>query len=108
MNKELCKLVLWLNINKLSLNIGKTHFMIFRSKKRNCHFNADLKISSQIIIRVESTNFLGVIVDEYLMWREHINIVKNKISRGLGIICKARKLLNISTLISLYYAFIYP
>jgi len=34
--------------------------------------------------------------------------VKNKISRGLGIICKARKLLNITTLILLYYAFIYP
>jgi len=28
MNKELCKLILWLNINKLSLNIGKTHYDI--------------------------------------------------------------------------------
>ena len=28
MNKELCKLVLWLNINKLSLNIGNTRYDI--------------------------------------------------------------------------------
>ena len=46
MNKELCKLVLWLNINKCSLNIDKTHFMIFRSNIRNCHFNTDFKINS--------------------------------------------------------------
>ena len=28
-NTELCKLVQWLNVNKLSLNIEKTHYMIF-------------------------------------------------------------------------------
>ena len=108
MNKELCKLVVWLNINKLSLNIGKTHFMIFRSRKKNCHFSTDLRINGQTITRVESTKFLGVIIDEHLTWREHINTVKNKTSRGLGVIYKARKLLNVSTLVSLYYAFIYP
>ena len=29
-NKELCKVSEWLKVNKLSLNIGKTKFMIFR------------------------------------------------------------------------------
>ena len=60
-SKELFKLVLWLNINKLSLNIRKTHFMIFRSNKRNCHFNTDLKINSQIITKVESIKCFSVI-----------------------------------------------
>ena len=82
--------------------------MIFRSKKRNCLFSTDLRINGQTITRVESTRFLGVIIDEHLTWREHINTVKNKTSRGLGVICKARKLLNVSTIVSLYYAFIYP
>ena len=82
--------------------------MISRSNKRNCHFNIDLKLDSQIITRVESIKYSGVIIDEHLTRREHINNVKIKISRGLGLICKARKLLNITTFISLYYAFIYP
>ena len=29
MNEELKKLIIWLNANKLSLNIQKTHFIIF-------------------------------------------------------------------------------
>ena len=82
MNKELCKVVLWLNINQLSLNICKMHFIVFRSNKRYCHFYTDLKINSQIITRVESMKCLVVVIDEYLTWREHINNVKNLISRG--------------------------
>ena len=33
MNSELSKLHIWLNINKLSLNIDKTHYIIFTSTK---------------------------------------------------------------------------
>ena len=34
MNEELLKPVEWLNINKLSLNVSKTSFMIFRTKHK--------------------------------------------------------------------------
>ena len=30
MNSEMGKLIIWLNINKLSLNVEKTHYMIFK------------------------------------------------------------------------------
>ena len=40
--------------------------------------------------------------------RTHIQHIKLKISRGLGVLCKARKVLNSATLITLYYTFIYP
>ena len=33
---------------------------------------------------------------------------KSKISKGIGIICKARRLLNNKTMLTLYYSFIYP
>ena len=35
--------------------------------------------------------YLGVIIDHKLKWCEHISYVKNKVSKGLGIIFKARK-----------------
>ena len=35
MNQELEKVKLWLAANKLSLNAGKTNFMIFKSKNKN-------------------------------------------------------------------------
>ena len=33
-NDELKKLTLWLNVNRLALNVGKTNFVIFRSSKK--------------------------------------------------------------------------
>ena len=44
--------------------------MLFTSNKR------DLKLNSQTITRLESTNRLEVIIDEHLTLREHIHNVK--------------------------------
>ena len=38
----------------------------------------------------------------------HIQHVKNKISKGIGILCQARKIFNYNTLLTLYYSFIFP
>ena len=42
MNVELSKLVIWLQVNKLKLNVKKTHFMIFSSGRRKIEFNKKL------------------------------------------------------------------
>ena len=34
-NNELCKISLWLKLNKLSLNIGKTRAMVFHQPQKN-------------------------------------------------------------------------
>ena len=57
------------------------------------------------IDKVHSTKFLGVIIDDNIKWTEHILKIKQKISRGFGVISKARKFLNSSTLVTLYYSF---
>ena len=59
-NKELNKLTEWMNVNKLSLNVTKTNFMIFRSKHRKAVFSNNIKINGTDIDRVESTKYLGV------------------------------------------------
>ena len=56
----------------------------------------------------DSTKFLGVIIDKYLNFNEHIQYIKGKISRGLGIIFKCRRLFTQSTLVTLYNSFLYP
>ena len=40
MNQELKQVSLWLNANKLSLNVNKTQFMIFKTKKRKLSYKA--------------------------------------------------------------------
>ena len=34
LNVELCNIINWLAVNKLSLNVGKTKFMFFHSDKK--------------------------------------------------------------------------
>ena len=81
--------------------------MVFASKKKKIN-SLSIKIANQEISKVSSSRFLGVIIDDKLNWSIHINAAKRKASKGIGIICKARKFLKESTLITLYYSFIYP
>ena len=107
MNKELQKLNTWLTGNKLSLNISKTHYMVFdRGKEKKDQ--ESLYLNTILIERVKFTKFLGVIIDEKLTWTHHISYIKNKISKGFGIILRARKFFNKSALLKLYNSFVLP
>ena len=108
-NEEIEKNILsWLDVNKLTLNVKKTHFMVFRNYRRKLTINDTLMIRGHEIEIVESTEFLGVYLDSGFTWRNHIDYIKGKIARGIGILYKARKYLKENTLITLYYSFIYP
>ena len=65
-------------------------------------------MNNQTFYKVKCTKFIWVIIDEYLNWAEHINTVKTKISRGIAILCKARRVLKTSTLVTLHNSFVYP
>ena len=108
MNQELSSLLEWLNANKLSLNIKKTHFIIFSPPKTKPSYKVHLKINNIDIQCVQQTKFLGVIIDSKLSWKDHIKYIKSKICKSIGIISKARKYLNLNSLLCLYYAFLYP
>ena len=108
MNNELVCLVRWLNVNKLSLNLEKTHYLIFCCKKKPVQANECVYINSSSIQRQTTTSFLGVKLDEKLSWKDHIIHVKSKIAKNIGILYKCKSLFKKSTLLSLYYSFIYP
>ena len=101
LNDELHKLTEWLVANRLTLNLKKTHYVIFSSAKNNKHIYDDLIINNKVIDRVVSTKYLGVIIDAQLKFREHIAQIKGKIARGIGILCRAKKFFNIKTLTDL-------
>ena len=80
--------------------------MIFSPKSLRVENN--VQISGINIDQVSKTKFLGVIIDSKLTWKDHINFIKTKISKGIGILYRARKFLNEQSLKTLYYSFIYP
>ena len=108
MNDELSKLSGWLQSNKLSLNVKKTHYMIFTPPRNKINHTVDIKIDNSLIEKVDHTKFLGVIVDSKLSWKQHVVYIKGKIHKSIGIINRARHFLNGESLLTLYYAFLYP
>ena len=106
-NEDLKNVQEWLNCNKLSLNICKTHYMIFTPRNKIID-DIDIKICNNVIERVYVSKFLGFQIDSQLTWKTHVEYTCKKLSKSIGIISKARKKLHRSSLINLYYAFAYP
>ena len=108
LNDELISLNNWFKANKLSLNTKKSFFMIFHRSRIKDNVSNKVVIDNKELIKVESAKYLGVIIDRKLNWIDHITYVKNKISKGIGIMYKARQFLSKRALLDLYYAYIYP
>ena len=107
LNIELEHIDVWLKANKLTINIKKTHFMMFHRTRIKC-MSRDVIICGNSLECTNRTKFLGVIIDHKLNWSEHIIYIKNKIAKSIGIIHKTRNFLNDKTLRNLYFTFIYP
>ena len=83
----------WLNANKLTVNLKKTHYMIFhRGQFRHevlsaTHYmifhHGKFKTTGQYVVMqnsaltcVTTTKFLGVIIDHKFKWNDHILYAK--------------------------------
>ena len=108
-NSELCNLVKWFKVNKLSLNISKTNFIVFSSSRKvPNHVNISIVIDGIQINRVSKVKFLGVILDESLTWCDHIFSIENKISKCIGVLYRIKDKLNAKDLYILYCSLILP
>ena len=65
-------------------------------------------MNNSIITRVRATKFLGVIIDEKLTWKDHISLVRSKLSKTVGILYRIIHLLNRSALFILYCSLCLP
>ena len=107
-NDELVKISAWFRVNKLSLNISKTNFMLFSNKHSDKNEIINLTIDGTKIVQVFETKFLGVIIDHNLNWKSHIMNVKTKLSRCIGMFYKASQILDIDSLRMLYCTLYLP
>ena len=56
-NDELSKLSLWFRVNRLSLNVKKTNFILFRTKNKRMMENVKIHIDGVDIPRVTTTRW---------------------------------------------------
>jgi len=67
-----------------------------------------LLIQMSMSLSTISKKFLGVIIDDKLNYGQHIAYIKTKISKGIGVLCRAKKFFDVKTLVNLYYSFVHP
>ncbi len=67
-----------------------------------------MKIDNVDLERVFENTFLGVILDHKFSWKPHVNHVRAKVSRGIGILYKVKHFLNIKSMNTLYSSLILP
>lgn len=104
-NTELQKLHQWCICNRLSININKTYFMLFTTKRI---LNLPIiHINNQIINKTSKIKFLGVIYDDSLLFKYHIDSLSLKISRHIALLYQIKDFMTQDVLKSIYYAHIY-
>ena len=111
MNAELSHLNDWFWAKILSLNTDKTKYVLFHKAKSKVNLPLvlpDLFVNGVKIKRENSLKFLGVVIDDNLTWKTHVELVENKISKSFGILFKTSRSLNYKSLRSIYFALVHP
>ena len=102
MNEELKLVFKYCTTNRLSINLGKTNYMVISSSRLNGSLHRhNIKRKSQI-------KYLGVYIDQNLHWGPQIQHINDKLAKNVGIINKLRYYVDLHTLRQLYFSFIYP
>ena len=107
LNKELKKVSCWFNANGLTINVIKTHFMVFHRARIKAKY-LNVPRHGNIIDCVTATIYLRGIIDNKLKWTSHVLYIKNKISKTIGLFYKMRPYLERKAFIKLYYSLVFP
>ena len=99
-----------MNYIKLSLNLKKNKYRFFHknSVKDNIPLKLpELKVAHWAIERTNAIKFLGILLDDNITWKNHIYSVEKKLAKNIGLLYRAKYLLDESFLKTMYFSYIY-
>ena len=105
-NTELDSFYEWVLCNRLSIHLDKTKYLILTNKKYD--FVPPLFINFDLIQRTECHKALGVILDDKLSFKSHIQSVCQKLSRSVSLFYNLKNYAPLSVLLTIYYAHVHP
>ena len=109
-NNELDKIGECFKANKLSLNVKKTKYTFFHKNSIKDDIPLKLpalKIANREIERTNAIKFLGILLDEIISWKNHIRSVEKKLAKNIGLLYRAKYLLDDSSLKTICFSYIH-
>ena len=94
----------WLKRNLLSLNFGGKKLYTFCNKERYSWLYANWLWYNKAIPNLACTKFLGLLIDNTLTWKNHIELLINWLSTAFYVIWSVKPCMSRTTLITVYYA----
>ena len=108
-NRELITVSEWFKANKLTLNISKTKYILFRKSNMKVDFSKFiLNIDNCPVDRIgsgckeTSFKFVGIKIDEFLQFKDHIMSVKKKLTSATFALSKVKNILPEYTKLTIY------
>ena len=108
LNNELQNINVCLKCTKLSVNIKKTNYVIFKPRQKKLNSSISLSFGGKFVQQSNITKFLGVYIDDHLTWKHHISYVSKQIVKSISIIFRSRFFPSSTTKLTFYYTSIYP
>lgn len=105
-NKSLISIIKWLNNNNLKMNLNKTKIMHFRQRPLTLINKLDIKYNNTNIDSVDTTKFLGLIIDTKLNWKAHIETITKKISSSAYALYTLAEITSVDALLTAYYGLV--
>lgn len=108
MQHDINKIILWMYLNRLSVNAEKTKGMLFHSHLHTSRIPYNLTLGSNKVEIVNSYKYVGLVLDSCLSWNMHVTNISNKLLPIISIFHRL-KYLNLPDNLckNLYYAFIH-
>ena len=91
---QLAKLYNWMKDNGLTINESKTKMIQFLGKHLSLSLNGVQICKCGVRENEKSFNMLGILIDDKLTWKYHIDKIISKINKGRYALYKFRNILN--------------
>lgn len=93
----------WFSSNDLKLNIQKTQLLNFQLSAKS---SINITFNNNVLTSVSHSKFLGILIDEQLNWKAHIDSLSNKTSSFAYALRTTSHSISIEAALSVYHAYV--
>jgi len=92
MNLEMRKILEWVQNNKLKFNENKSKVMLMSRRGRTERKEIEIYVNNKTLKQVNSIKYLGIIFDNKMTFRDHINYIEEKCTKLIFSLSKSAKI----------------